>query len=91
MLIEFKTLAKDWADRRREARTSKGRKFGALTMCRECYTFRYNNSWHFEKPENLESYKEGSKVPVNFTQCPACLQQEIAAYDMESELVWRQV
>lgn len=90
MLTEFKTLAKNWTERRREEKTPKGTSFRALTVCRECYTFYYKNSWHFERPENLELHKD-SRVTVRFTQCPACLQQELAAYDMESELVWRQV
>ena len=84
MLIKLKTKAAAWAKGQRKKFT-KSANFKALTMCGKCYTFYYRNSWHFEKPievEKLESYT----VPVHFTQCPACMEQEVAQYNTDSGL-----
>ncbi len=82
MLTKFKTLAKGWAEDQKK-RFPKSQNFRALTMCEKCYTFYYKNSWHFEKPEHL-AHADDSTVAVKFTQCPACVEQELALYDMES-------
>lgn len=92
MLIEFKTFAKKWAERRKgEKNYKEDSGLKTLRVCRECYTFYYKNSWHFEKPDDVESYRKNSRVSIDFTQCPACLEQELATYDMESDLMWRRV
>lgn len=94
MLIEFKTLAKKWTEnkeRRAEEKLYKGKSVKSLTICSDCYTYYYNHSWHFEEPEDLGLQNENYKVSAHFTQCPACLQQEQAEYDMESELFVRQM
>ncbi len=57
-----------------------------LTMCWKCFTFYYKNSWHFEKPEYLNRDYE-REIPVRFTECPACLEQELALYESESDLI----
>ncbi|MBI3306087.1 hypothetical protein HYZ82_03125 [Candidatus Nomurabacteria bacterium] len=59
--------------------------YKTLTMCEKCYAFRYRNSWHFKKPDYLNSEQE---VPVIFTQCSACIEQENALYENESELAF---
>ena len=85
MLRSFKSLVQGRIarEKKRYARGS----FKTLTMCKQCYTFRYKNSWHFEKPELLESEGEAT-LPVRFVQCPACIEQENAIYESESGLVW---
>lgn len=54
-----------------------------LKMCKKCLTFYYKNSWHFDKPAFLDFSSE-EEIPVRFTECPACLEQEISSYDLES-------
>ena len=56
-----------------------------LTMCSKCYSFYYRNSWHFEKPSLLN--REHDEVFVRFTECPPCLEQELAFYETESGFV----
>ena len=82
MLTKIKTITNDWAEGG-EAKVSKSKNFRALTMCKKCYTFYYKNSWHFERPEAIEHVSE-TEVAVRFTQCPACVEQELALYDSES-------
>ena len=81
MLTKLKSKTLDWTEGQRKKMGEKGRDFKVITMCEKCYTFYYKNSWHFEKPEEVLA-SEDYTVPVHFTQCPACLEQEIA-YDME--------
>jgi len=64
--------------------------FRALTMCKKCYTFYYKKAWHFERPEYLDDYVE-QEVPVRFTECPACLEQDEALFEKESSLVLSRV
>lgn len=92
MFIKFKELAKDWkkkvelkVDSKKKSLISKN--LGILTMCKQCYTFRYNGSWHFERPESLKSGNEHT-LPVKFTQCPVCMEQENSLYETESDLVF---
>jgi len=56
-----------------------------LTMCKKCFTFYYKNSWHFERPEYLNQDDE-VKIPVHFKVCLACMEQEQALYETESNL-----
>lgn len=85
MLKKFKTLARDWiADRKKEY--PKNMNFKHLTMCDRCYSFYYKNSWHFRKPRYLNEYNE-EDIPVHFTQCVACLEQENALFERESTLI----
>ncbi len=51
-------------------------------MCKKCFTFYYKNSWHFERPEYLNREDE-VEVPVHFTECHACLEQDEAQYETE--------
>lgn len=87
MLKKFKTLAKDWVVKKRK-KFSKNRNFRTLTMCEKCFSFYYHHSWHFKKPAHLEKYHE-EEVPVTFTQCPACLEQENALYEAESGTMFK--
>jgi len=82
MLKKFKSKAEDWVSNHNK-RLSEGKSLKRLTMCKKCYTFYYKNSWHFEKPEYLNQERE-EEIPVRFTECPACLEQEMASYEMES-------
>jgi hypothetical protein len=75
MLVKFKSLD-NWGVTNKK-KFSRSRKFGALTMCKKCYTFYYKHSWHFYKPEQLEKDTD-SIVSVHFTQCPACIEEELA-------------
>ncbi len=89
MLKKIKLTAKDWI-------ANSQKRFGGdegprrLTMCKTCYTFYYKNAWHFDKPGYLQMERD-EEIPVRFTQCPACLEQEVALYDFDtdSDLVWR--
>jgi len=83
MLTKLKVLTKKWAKQERQ-RFPRTRNFKAITMCKQCYTFYYKKSWHFEMPVELDSDNE-DQVPVKFTQCSACLEQELASYGFESE------
>lgn len=85
MLTKFKTLAKDWTRKN----NSENKNLKTLTMCERCFSFYYNHSWHFERPDYLE-HDTDSTVPVYFTQCLACLEQEDARYETESSLIWRE-
>ena len=55
----------------------------AIERCRKCYSFKYDNSWHFERPEYLLQKDIEEKVTVKFSQCPACIEETLAMYDME--------
>ena len=61
----------------------KNRSQQKLIMCKKCYTFYYRNSWHFDKPMSLETDQD-EEIPVQFTKCTACLEQESAFYEIES-------
>ena len=89
MLKKFKLSAQDWVSRHKK-RISENKDSKKLTMCKKCYTFYYKNSWHFDKPAYLEVDEE-KEIPVQFTECPACLEQEVSSYEMESDLVLRNV
>ena len=52
-----------------------------LEMCRKCYAFKYENDWHFEKPEYLLEYDPNEKISVRFGQCSACIEEALAMYD----------
>lgn len=56
---------------------------GVLEMCRKCYAFKYDNEWHFEKPEHLLEHDPEEEVLVQFSQCSACVEEALAIYDME--------
>lgn len=85
MLKKLKLSAQDWVlnHRKRFAESNAVRK---LAMCKKCYTFYYKNSWHFDKPLFLETDAE-EEIPVRFTECPACLEQDSISYEMEMDLV----
>ena len=83
MLKQIKSIIEDSIlDQKQNIRSG----FRALTMCKKCYTFYYRKAWHFERPEYLDDYVE-QEVPVRFTECPACLEQDQAMYETESNLV----
>lgn len=65
--------------------SASGRNFKGLTMCKKCFTFYYKNSWHFERPEYLDQSDE-VEIPVHFTECFACMEQDQALYETESSL-----
>jgi hypothetical protein len=87
MLKKLKSNAKDWLSSSENKFSPADRGVKKLTMCKKCYTFYYRNSWHFERPEFLDKNYE-IEVPVHFTECLACMEQEQASYDKESELVF---
>ena len=55
----------------------------SLKMCRKCFAFAYDGGWHFERPVNLLENTLDEKVSVQFSQCPACVEEALAMYDME--------
>jgi len=56
---------------------------GPLDICRKCFSFRYENEWHLEKPEYLMEKDVDEKVFVRFSQCPSCVEETLAMYDAE--------
>lgn len=86
MLTKIKKFAKDWNENK-QGKIFKRISLKALTMCEKCYAFYYRHSWHFKKPSYLDDYFE-EDVPVHFTECPACLEQENALYDREQSYVF---
>ena len=54
-----------------------------LEMCRKCYAFRYDGSWHFERPDYLAEKDGDEKVSVRFSICSSCVEEALALYDME--------
>ena len=53
-----------------------------LTMCKKCYSFYYKKIWHFEAPATIQEGEE-SEIPVRFSQCPACVEQELVMYERD--------
>lgn len=54
-----------------------------LEMCRKCFAFKYENNWHLERPTYLEKSDAEEKITVRFGQCPACIEESLAVYDMK--------
>jgi hypothetical protein len=81
MIKKLLKTQKAFAQRFHPRRTSM-REDEILLMCRKCYSFKYENEWHFEKPDYL-LIRDEEKVPVQFSQCPACVEESLAMYDME--------
>lgn len=54
-----------------------------LEMCRKCYAFKYDNGWHFDRPEYLLEKDADEKISVRFSLCSACVEEALAFYDME--------
>jgi len=55
----------------------------SLKICRSCFSFYYDNAWHFEKPNYLRVGGADEQITVEFSQCPACVEEALAVYDME--------
>ena len=80
----FKKILKEKRERSLVAKKSKLKEnAGMLMMCRKCYSFKYDNSWHFERPEHLLEHDPDDQISVQFSQCPACIEESLAMYDME--------
>ena len=59
------------------------REITILEMCRKCYSFRSENGWHFGRPARLFETGEENRISVQFSQCPACVEEVLAMYDTE--------
>jgi len=87
MLKKFKLNAESWVLKHKQRISSNiTENIRGLTMCKKCYTFYYKNSWHFERPLYLEQLRD-EEVSVRFIECPACMEEEVAFYEAESNLV----
>ncbi len=84
MLKKFKKLASDFSSGSRK-KFNKMKSSMSLAMCEKCFAFYYKNAWHLTRPAYLSESDE-EEVPVFFTQCAACLEQEDAMYEKESNL-----
>ena len=84
MLKKFKKLAKDLNHSTRK-KFHRMKNSASFAMCESCFAFYYKNSWHMTRPEYLSDSDE-EDVPVFFTKCSACLEQEEAMYERESNL-----
>jgi hypothetical protein len=80
MLKKLKLHTKEWILNHKKG-FLRARSHKRLIMCKKCYTFNYKNSWHFYKPQSLE-LDGGDDVSVRFTECPTCLQEEAASYEV---------
>lgn len=85
MLKKFKSGARKLMSGGKK-RSSGERNLRRLVMCKKCHTFYYKNSWHFDTPVNLELDSD-KEVPVLFTDCVACLEEESALYETESNFI----
>ena len=85
MLKKISLSAEQWVASHKK-RVAESRDVRKLAMCKKCYTFYYQNSWHFDKPVYLDLDAE-EEIPVRFTECPACLEQEESLNEMESNLI----
>ena len=63
------------------------RELRKLTMCRKCYSFYYKSFWHFEAPLAIQEDNDEKEIPVRFSQCPACIELEVALYERDNDLV----
>ena len=54
-----------------------------LEMCIKCYAFKYDNEWHFEKPEHLIDRDPDERIPVQFSQCTSCIEESLEIHDMD--------
>lgn len=86
MLKNIRSNVENWVVNNRK-KFSRHRAVKKITMCSHCHTFFYNNSWHFDKPLNLD-VEDGVEIPVKFTECPACLELENISYEREADFVW---
>jgi len=84
MLKKLKLSAEDWVANHRKNRRLKAEEGRKLIMCKKCFTFFYNNKWHFEKPDYLERNSD-DEVLVSFTECHACMEQDLASYEAGSD------
>lgn len=83
MLKRLKSNTKNWVlSNRKKFNVNK-----SLTMCKKCYTFYYENSWHFYRPLNMKIGND-EEVSVRFTECSTCLDQESALFDTDLNLAW---
>ncbi|OGI94848.1 hypothetical protein A3A03_02495 [Candidatus Nomurabacteria bacterium RIFCSPLOWO2_01_FULL_40_18] len=55
----------------------------ALEMCRKCYAFRYENEWHFERPQYLLENDDDTEHEtfIQFSLCSDCIEESLAMYD----------
>lgn len=87
MLKKLKLSAGNWVSNHKKNFHLQREKTSRLTMCKKCFTFYYKNSWHLERPGYLDKDLE-VEIPVHFTECLACMEQDQALYDeVESGLV----
>ena len=84
--LNLKVKAEDWVAGHKKRISEGHQNLKKITMCKKCFTFYYKNSWHFERPVYLDLDRE-DEIPVRFTECPACLEMEVASYETESNLV----
>lgn len=83
MLKKIRTSTSDWLGNYQKSSVDDG--LQRLTMCKKCYTFYYRNEWHFEKPKLIEDGLQ-QEVVVHFSECPPCLAEEMASYELETGL-----
>lgn len=83
MLKKIKSHAEEWVLNHKKKLLAY-KHSDKLVICKKCHTFYYKNAWHFDQPffMNTDSDQE---IPVRFTECPACLEQEVALYELESQ------
>lgn len=80
MLKKIRSLSPWGAHAKKKFSGSK--KCSSLTMCKKCYTFYYKHSWHFYRPKQLDKSIDYF-VSVHFTECPSCLEQDLAEENRE--------
>jgi hypothetical protein len=86
MLKTIRTLASNFGKNSKLTKLPKIKNYRTITMCDKCYAFYYKNSWHLKRPSYLNEYSD-EEIPVLFTQCGACLEQEDALFEKELDLI----
>lgn len=86
MLKKLELRARNWVLNRKKSFNSPIQRAKKLVMCKKCFTFYYNRSWHLERPEYLDQNFE-TEIPVHFTECLACMEQDQAQLERESNFV----
>ena len=86
MLKKLRISANRWVSNKKN-NYSKRVNSKKLTMCKKCFTFYYKNSWHFDRPRDV-SLDNDIEIPVRFTDCAACLEEESSVLENESGLAW---
>lgn len=58
-----------------------------LIMCKKCWTFYYQNSWHLMLPKYFKKNRK-KEISVCFTKCGACKREEDILWKSRADLIF---